>query len=254
MNRFLMLICVLLATACTGASAQGLGGKLKKLLGRGGAETALDTSLLPAPYGAVEGSVALADTLDWGTGPDGQTFVQGMLALVGLAEPGQRGLTSLDVAAKTFGTVLTLGGDEADRKVPRYTCRVRFATNGPSLVVLADSISLLSANFFGEVSATTFEHLNLQKPKSQQQLQEFATLFATFLQALQAAEVATPLEVTHWDDIAAGRPVEGMNESECLLSAGRPLHVRRSSTRTRWMMAGNTTITFVDGRVTRVTR
>lgn len=254
MNRFSLFLFLLLAAACTGASAQGFGGKLKKLLGRGGTEAALDAAQWPAPYEVDGGAVALTDTLDLGADSAEGAFVRAMLAVIGADEEGQRGFSALDVPGRSFATVLVLGGDEADRKVPRYACRARFAAVGTRLAVRTDSISLVSANFFGEEHAVPFEHLNLEKPKTQQQLQEFATLFGRFALALRAAGSTEPQEVTHWDDIAAGRIVRGMNETECTLAAGRPLHVRTSPTRTRWMMAGNVTVVFEQGVVTRVSR
>lgn len=254
MNRFSFLILFLLAAACTGASAQGFGGKLKKLLGRDGAETALDAAQWPAPY-AVEGAaVLLADTLDLGAADAEGTFVRALLAVIGQGEEGQRNLTALDVEGRAFATVLAVGGDEAGSKAPCYTCRLRLVALGKRLAVRADSICLVSANFFGEKHATPFEHLNLEKPRTQQQLQEFATLCGRFVQALRPAGGVEPQPVTHWDDIAAGRIVRGMNETECMLAAGRPLHVRTSPTRTRWMMAGNATVVFEGGVVTRVSR
>ena len=254
MKRVLILALLLPAAACMSLSAQGIKGKLKKLINSNATTAAADTLLLPAPYVMRDGAVTLSDTPISGTGPDEALFVHALLRIIDLGEKGKRNIARLDVQDRTFGTALEISMDEADGKASKYVCRLTCAAADGVLSICADSIHYVSQTFLGEEKSTPFERLNLQKPKTQSLMQDFASWFDGLVQELRRDYDPSTAPIAHWDEIAEGRAVPGMTETECTLACGRPLHVRDSGARTRWMMAGNVTIIFEQGRVQRIVR
>lgn len=60
--------------------------------------------------------------------------------------------------------------------------------------------------------------------------------------------------VSHWQEIANGDVVEGMNETEVMIAAGRPISVREQSTKTLWMYSNDFVVVFTDKIVSSVVR
>lgn len=58
--------------------------------------------------------------------------------------------------------------------------------------------------------------------------------------------------VSHWDEIASGRVVKGMNPTEVLLAKGRPGSERVTGKRTKWMYGNENVVVFTDGVVSTV--
>ena len=86
MTQRLLISFLLLAVLGQGLSAQKLGGRLKKLLGKDKTEQALDTAALPASYVLADGLMARALTVDLaGREPDG-IFVQSLVFVTQMDE------------------------------------------------------------------------------------------------------------------------------------------------------------------------
>lgn len=253
MTQRLLISFLLLAVLGQGLSAQKLGGRLKKLLGKDKTEQTLDTAALPASYVLADGLMARALTVDLaGQEPDG-IFVQSLVFVTQMDEKAR--LEAMDVQGRQWRAVMAVGLNDDDEKAPYYTCRLRLTQEGTRLNLLADSISLVSPGFLGEMKGTAFERMNPEKEKTRQQWADFAARQDQWLGELQQYIVRTPAQpVTHWDDIRARRVVKGMNETEALLAGGVADFVRKSGERTRWMMPNQSTIIFEQGRVVSVVR
>lgn len=127
--------------------------------------------------------------------------------------------------------------------------------NGSKLTVYVDSINVIAPGLFGEIKSTPFENLNMQKDKPIQQMQEFTTIYQLFINGLKKYITQTkPQSVTHWKEIKEGKAVQGMNETECLLSVGTPKFIRENGTKTRWMIEDNVAIIFEKGKVVDIIR
>lgn len=59
-------------------------------------------------------------------------------------------------------------------------------------------------------------------------------------------------EVNHWDALAEGNIVNGMNPTEVILLQGIPDSERKTSNRVKWMYGNENVIIFTDGAVTKV--
>lgn len=55
--------------------------------------------------------------------------------------------------------------------------------------------------------------------------------------------------ITHWDEIAIRKPVEGMNEDECRLAFGKPQSIMETNGEIQWMYTSSFYLFFKDGRV-----
>lgn len=92
-----------------------------------------------------------------------------------------------------------------------------------------------------------------KKPKHQEYLDEFASLYADFTkEALQAiSSNATPV-ITHWTEIKNKEIIKGMNEAECLMAWGKPLSIQTNENKTEWMYDSYTYAFFENGVVTTI--
>lgn len=89
-----------------------------------------------------------------------------------------------------------------------------------------------------------------KKPKHQEYLNEFASLYNDFTQeALQAVTNNTPPVVAHWNEIKDKEVVKGMNEAECLMAWGKPLSIQKNGNKTEWMYDSYTYAFFENGIV-----
>ena len=62
----------------------------------------------------------------------------------------------------------------------------------------------------------------------------------------------TVLEVSHWQEIKAGKVVNGMNETEVKLVGGAPVSVRDMGERSKWMYSNDFVVVFTNGVVSTV--
>lgn len=65
-------------------------------------------------------------------------------------------------------------------------------------------------------------------------------------------KTADNLDVTHHDEISAGKIVKGMTPTEVKLIAGRPRNVTESGNREKWMYNNDFVVIFTDGIVSNV--
>lgn len=253
MNRRLILALLLAALLAPHLSAQGLGGRLKKLLGKDKTEQVVDTAALPAGFDLADGRVARRAQVSLPVDGADLAFAAALCHIVRLGQ-GAR-LEAFDPQARTCRAVVALGQDDKDEKAPYYTCRLALTVDGTRLDILADSLALVAPGFLEQMKATPFERLDLQKDKARQQMEGFLTVQDGWLEQLaEQARQTPPQPVTHWDEIRQRRVVKGMNTTEALLAGGPADFERQSSTRLRWMMPDQSTILFEDGRVVNIVR
>lgn len=92
-----------------------------------------------------------------------------------------------------------------------------------------------------------------KKPKHQEYLDEFASLYNDFTQeAIQAVSNNIPPVITHWNEIKNKEVVKGMNEAECLMAWGKPLSIQKNGNKIEWMYDSYTYTFFENGIVTTI--
>lgn len=255
MKRNLWMFILVVCTTVSGVSAQSLKNRVKKLLGKDKSELALNASVLPSPYVNINNKITLADTLDFNAIAEETIFINALSYTIKQGEKGKSNIEALNVSNKSFQVIMQSSLALEDEKASSYTCQLKFLIRSNKLIVCVDSISVVAPTLFGEMKSTAFENLNMQKEKSLQQMQEFTSVYQGFAEGMiEYVAQEKPQSVTHWNEIEAGKVVQGMNETECLLCAGAPKYVRQSGVKTRWMMEGNATIIFEDGKVVSIIR
>lgn len=92
-----------------------------------------------------------------------------------------------------------------------------------------------------------------KKPKHQEYMDEFASLYADFTkEILQAVSNNVAPVVTHWTEIKNKEVVKGMNEAECLMAWGKPISMQTNGNKTEWMYDSYTYAFFENGVVTTI--
>lgn len=95
------------------------------------------------------------------------------------------------------------------------------------------------------------------KPKTNRRHRElyegFVLHITRYIEALSGLiRDSDALPVTHWDELAGGRAVKGMNTTEIILLKGRPNSERRTGSRLKWMYGNEDVIVFTDGIATAI--
>lgn len=255
MKRNLWLFILVISTIVSSVSAQSFKKRFKKILGKDKSELALNAASLPKPYVNINNNIILSDTIDFNTIGENTVFVNALSYTIKQGEKGKRNIETLNILDKKFQAKMQSEVSSEDEKASIYTCQISFLINGSKLMVYVDSISAIAPGMFGEMKSTAFENLNMQKDKSIQQMREFTTVYQLFVKGLKEYIVQIkPQSITHWKEIGEGKTVQGMNETECLLSAGAPKHIRKNGAKTRWMMEDNVAIIFEEGKVADIIR
>jgi len=255
MKRNLWLFILVISTMVSSVSAQSFKQRFKKILGKDKSELALNATSLPKPYININNNIVLSDTIDFNVIEDNIVFINALSYTIKQGEKGKRNIETLNILDKKFQAKIQSEVALEDEKTSVYVCQINFLMNGSKLTVYVDSINVIAPGLFGEIKSTPFENLNMQKDKSIQQMQEFTTIYQLFINGLKKYITQTkPQSVTHWKEIKEGKAVQGMNETECLLSVGTPKFIRENGTKTRWMIEDNVAIIFEKGKVVDIIR
>lgn len=250
MKSNLLIFILIISTTMVDVSAQNIKDRFKKLLGKDKSELAINAAVLPNPYININNKIALADTINFNNITEENIFINALSYTIKQGEKGKNNIDILNVQNKSFQTKAQGDVTLEDGKTLNYLYQIKSFVKNDKLIICADSIIIRTPTLFGELKDTPFENLNLQKEKSLQQMQMFATIYYQFTEKLEEYIIqAKPQPVTHWKDIELKKVKQGMNETECLLCTGAPKYVRQSGTKTRWMMENNATIIFENGKV-----
>lgn len=235
---------------------------MKKLLNNGTSEDAvldtmkinLDAGVVFYPCNKVDGKFTVQDFMDFSKCSEERIFINAMLYSVNQAERGREHITQVDATKKQFS--VTCQKESAfypeNSTYYKYTETFRAMDNNFSFCAMEASVGY--THILGEVKETAFEKLDGErKAKHKNYINEMAALNSVFLNEMfKYIESNTPKKVTHWDEIEKGIVVKGMNETECLLAIGKPMHNRNNGKQTKWMVNNDFVIIFENGIVTRV--
>ena len=135
-----------------------------------------------------------------------------------------------------------------------YTFTIQMRGNNHSLEYLIDDIRCVpQKGVFAAMKVIVFDKLNLEKkPQHKVYVDEFDSLCRNYLENVAQNISDTKLSINHWDAIAKGNVVEGMNPNEVRLAKGTPSNVSENSQMVVWTFDSGTVVMFEKGIVTGV--
>lgn len=185
------------------------------------------------------------------SGEDGDIFAKALVWAVDNVCPQLReGITSVDVATKSFACNLILAEPQGKDGRNTFYCKAAFRVAGGRLVYCISDISVESSILV--VKRTMhLEKLAPEKKKGHQETMDgFVRAESILLNTLfdfVGTYVLSP--VTHWKEISNRSPVVGMTADEVKMAMGKPLLVSESDGETQWNYGGSLYIFFRSGRV-----
>jgi hypothetical protein len=135
-----------------------------------------------------------------------------------------------------------------------YKYTTQFQIDDNTLSFLSHNITFEAKTILGEVRSTPFERLDPDKKnKDKVYLDEFISGNTRFLEAMfEFIKTNEYPAVTHWDELIAGKLVKGMNKTECTLLCGKPVNIRDTGTKIRWMFNNDFIVFFENGVITSI--
>ena len=162
----------------------------------------------------------------------------------------RKGIEDLNVKSKSFHCDWVLNSSADSKQNNTYYCKVRFQVTEGKLIFYVSDI-LIESSVLMIKRQMPMEKLKPEKKESHKEViddfvqSESFTLNKLF-DFVSTNQVST---ISHWNDIALGRAVEGMNEDECLLAFGKPRSVQETNGEVQWMYSGSFYLFFRDGKV-----
>lgn len=167
----------------------------------------------------------------------------------------QDGITDRDVKGKSFSCDLVLGSMPGTGLNNTYYCRATFRVADKKLVYYISDV-LVESSVFVMKKVTPLEKLTPEKkPAHKEIMEDFAQTESSVLNKMFDFIITNPLPaITHWNEIAIRKPVEGMNETECRLAFGKPQSIMETNGEIQWMYTSSFYLFFKDGRVRTIIR
>jgi len=184
--------------------------------------------------------------------PEKEIFINTLFYAIDKAERGRSHIVALDVEKKQFSVVLEFPSQFYSENSTYYKYANTFRVMGENLSFLSSEMHVGYRNLMGDVKEMPFEKLDTnKKAKHKNYVNELAAINSNYLHDLILFIKNNEHEtISHWNEIANGKVVKGMNETECLLSIGKPMHKRQNGNQTKWMVNNDFVIIFDNGIVT----
>lgn len=263
MNLRLFWTFVSICICCVSVSGQGILKKLKiKGKGEEAVETIPDTLSITLPEGVVYYPCLKSKETNWivsgGYNLRGKSseelFVNSLLYAIEQAEAGKEHVLKLDISQKSFSLLMQIPSGFYPENKTYYKYANTISIENGRINFLATEMHVCSNNLFGDLKETLFESLQPEKKaKHKNYINELAAQNSIYLHNLfEYVKTNKPQAVTHWEEISAGKIINGMNTTECLLAVGKPLHIRESGNQIKWMVNNDFVVLFENGIVVRV--
>lgn len=182
---------------------------------------------------------------------DEEIFANALLWTVENVCPKQQdGITERDVKGKSLKYDLVLGSIPGSGLENTYYCRVTLRVADKKLLYYISDV-LVESSVFMMKKVTPFEKLTPEKKDSHKQtMDDFVQAESSILNKMfDFISSHTLPDITHWDEIAIRKPIEGMNETECRLAFGKPQSIMETNGEIQWMYTSSFYLFFKDGRV-----
>lgn len=163
----------------------------------------------------------------------------------------REGITQIDIPTKKFACEFTLTSRDNNSKQNNiYYGKASFRIADGKLIYYLSDI-LIESSVFVMKKVTPLERLNPEKKTSHKQtIDDFLQVESMMLNNLfDYIKTNKTASITHWNDIAIRRPVEGMNQDECRLAFGKPISILETNGETQWMYSSSFYLFFKNGIV-----
>lgn len=160
------------------------------------------------------------------------------------------GITDIDIPNKNFKCDFTLGSMDNSGLNNIYYVKATFrVADGKLLYYISDVLVESSAFIMKKV--TPLEKLTPEKRESHKKtIDDFVQSESLMLNRIfDFITTNQPDPITHWNNIANSRPVEGMNEDECRLAFGKPQSIMETNGEIQWMYSSSFYLFFKNGTV-----
>jgi hypothetical protein len=206
------------------------------------------------PLSEANGKLVVSDFVDFTGLTSEQIFVNALLYAIDAGTQERENIESVEFETKRF--VVKQQIKSALEMDIAYKYSTRFQVAEDNLSFLSFDIVCESKNIFKESKGTPFEKLDTKKKTNHNvYIDEFTTGNSLFLSGMfEFIQTNQYSPITHWDEISQGKIVKGMSETECKLSAGKPVHIRNTGSKVRWMFNNDFIVLFENGVVSSVLR
>ncbi len=167
----------------------------------------------------------------------------------------REGISTLDIKGRTFTVNLVLASPEGVGLKNVYYSKMTLQIKENKLQFLISGIMVESkSSIINKVMA--FEQLNPQKKENHSKaMDEYERLSSRVVNSMiEYIDKAELQPITHWNEINAGTPIKGMNETECVLAFGKPQSIKEADGEVQWMYSGSFYLFFKDGKVVNVVK
>ena len=260
--KILFTFIFLLGITCNAMYGQSFGKKLLKKNGDNSTAVldtiaiVLDKNVTYYPSSMKDGKMNVSNSINFQNISSERIFINTMLYVINKAERGREHIVELDVEKKQLSAILDIPSDFYSDNSTYYQYANTFRTSGGELTFIASEMLVRYKNMMGDWKEFPFEDLDTnKKAKHKNYVNEHAALNSIYLNDLFLfVKTNQPEKVTNWNNIAEGKIVAGMNETECLLAVGKPMHIRKNGNQIKWMVNNDFVVIFENNIVIRVIR
>ncbi|MDR0982839.1 MAG: hypothetical protein LBM07_06320 [Culturomica sp.] len=204
-------------------------------------------------YTIADNKVVVSDLIEFSGLTDEQIFVNALLFAIDRFTEEER-FAKIDFEKHQFTVDRCIISENLEDT--RYYYSIDFKLSEGMLTFWARNIFYKSSDLIalGSPKGVPFEKLNPEKrPKQQAYLDEFLAENTAYIREMtDAVRRNAGGEVTHWTEIATGKVVKGMNETEVKLIYGKPQHTSLSGERCRMLFKNNIVVILESGIVSNV--
>ena len=252
-----LLFITLAIITCNSTHAQGF---MKKILkgNNENKEVALDTIAFSLEQGITFYPYTINDNQITITGNQGlpntkeeTIFINTLLYSINKAERGKEHILAIDFEKKEFSVIIEIPSQFYKENSTYYKYKNTFSITGATLSFAATEMYVYYNNIMGDLKEISFDNLNpSKKAKHKNYVNELTANNSIYLSNLfDFIQKNVPETIKHWNEIQAGKIVKGMNTTECLLSVGKPMHIRKNGNQIKWMVNNDFVVIFENGSV-----
>lgn len=203
----------------------------------------------------VDGKLAYTGFTSVGGVSEEDLFVGLLLWTIDRCPKFKEGLMDVDYDKKTFSVQTQLESSKRADNPAVYYFLADYTVSEDKLSFTYSKINCECAGMLNMKTVIAFDRMKPdKKPKHRAYMEEFKKRASESVEELmEFVKTNRHMPITHWDEIRRERVVKGMNESECLLSYGKPLDIINSETGgTRWRYGNFNYLFFKSGVLTSI--
>lgn len=182
---------------------------------------------------------------------DENIFANALLWAIDNISPRMReNLNNINVRDKSFEAELALSSLAGSGVNNIYHCKAIFHIAGGKLIYHLSNMTLEASGLLNS-KVIPFENLNpLKKENHKIAMDDFTAIESLMLNKLFDFVLANKLPaITHWEEISKQKAIQGMNETECKLTFGKPQDIQDNGTEIQWMYSSSFYLFFKNNKL-----